>query len=379
MDLSLTVYFIPFLLALVCAFGGKLEGFKFSGTMFWVILAVVAVIGGLNWQVGWDWQGYDHYFSCISLNGVHGFLGSGYTADLSGLHFEPGYYALSYLVKLLGGTNIFVVAAASIFNVYALSRLITAVPNNRCFSLFFYICFCFIFLHFAMVRQSFAVGFAYLACREIIDGGKAWKAVAFVLAGMLFHASALLYLPVLLTYNIGNKNSKILVACAALLVAAASAFKMDFSAVLIGFVYKTLGFGFFTKYYAYVNVPYHPTPSAYLLIAFNFLFVLYLISKSPQDPKLNRLATLTFNATLLMLLAFALFYFNPSIRRRILFLAAPLQGVWIANQLLTTGLFEKISLFLITAAYGVSAYIYTVYSSVSFLTPYKTIFGGFFK
>lgn len=379
MDFSVLIYFAPFLLALVGAMGGKLTGFKSSETIFGIILIILGVLGAVHWHVGWDWQGYELYFSSIPINGFHDFWGSGYTANLSGLRFEPGYYVLSYIVKLLGGTNAVIVAAASIFNVFALSRLITVVPNNRCFALLFYICFCFILLHFAMVRQSFAVGFAYFACREIINGGKLVKALIFILVGMLFQTSALMYLPVLFTYNLSNRKAKVLLSCVAIFVMATVAFKLDVSAALVGLLYDTLGFGFFSKYYAYVNVQHTPTLLSHLLIVFSLLIILDLILKPTQDPKLNRLATLTFNATVLGLFAFSLFYFNPSIRQRILFLAAPLQGIWLANRLLTAGFAERISVFGAAAGYSISVHVHMILSSLNFLAPYKTVFEKYFK
>jgi len=379
MELSLSVYFIPFVLALFFALGGRLQGNRYSEPMFWVILAVMAVLGGARWHTGWDWGGYEFFLSNIPLNGIRGIFGYGYTPASSGLSFEPGYYALSYIVKWLGGTNEIIAAAASVFNLFALSRLIRALPNNRCFSLFYYICFCFIFLHFAMVRQSFAVGFAYLACREVIDGGKLVKAVILTLCGMLFQATALMYLPVLLAYQLTGKKAKIIMSSVAALFIGTYVLKIDMTAALVGFLYNTLGLEFFGKYHAYVNIPYHPSLRTYVLIAFNFPIVLYLMGRTSLDPKLNRLSALTFNATMLMVLAVAVFPSTPSIWRRLLFLAAPLQGVWFASRLLTASYAERIYVLGILAVYAGSSYVYTVLSSVDNLTPYHTLAERLFK
>lgn len=379
MDITLYIYFIPFILTMVFALDGKMKGSKYSEAMFWIGLGLIAVLGGTRWHVGWDWGGYELFLSNIPLSGLRGIFGYGYTPASSGLSFEPGYYALSYVVKWLGGTNEVIAAAATVFNLFALTRLIRAVPNNRCFSLFYYICFCFIFIHFAMVRQSFAVGFAYLACRDIIDGGKAVRAVILALCGMLFQATAIMYLPVLLAYQLGGRKGKIVVASVAVLFIVTYVFKMDMTTALVGFLYKTLGLDFFGKYYAYVNIPYHPSLRTYALIAFNFPIVLYLMARPAAEPKLNRLAALTFNATLLMVLAVAVFPSTPSIWRRLLFLAAPLQGVWFASRLLTAGFTERIYVYGVMTAYAGVSYAYTVLSSIDELTPYGSVLTRLFK
>jgi hypothetical protein len=108
--------------------------------------------------------------------------------------FEVGYHLLNWLVKWAGGTYSVVLLLASLFMVYALYRLLAELQVNRFYVLTMYASYSYLILQFAQVRQSIAIAFLLLSCRNYMRERKQGKALGIAALGVFFQYSTLIYL-----------------------------------------------------------------------------------------------------------------------------------------------------------------------------------------
>lgn len=155
-------------------------------------LMLVTAFAALRYQTGYDWLVYEDFFnSTVDLE----------TALYRGIPpqdrpMEPLFYALNMLIKSIGGSLTLLFAIVAVFNCYVIHVVTRRISDGQSLMWALYFALVFPIAQLSIIRQSLAASFVLLALLMAARGAIA-RAVLFLVAGMGFHASVALYLPVL--------------------------------------------------------------------------------------------------------------------------------------------------------------------------------------
>jgi hypothetical protein len=156
-----------------------------------ISLIVATGFAALRYQTGYDWLTYEAYFDS--------------TADLETALYrgiphqdtpmEPLFYGLNMLIKSLGGSLVLVFAIAAIFNCGVIHAVTGRISDGRCLMWTLYFALAFPIAQLSIIRQSLAASFVLIALLLAAQGIIA-LAILVLLIGAGFHASTLIYLPI---------------------------------------------------------------------------------------------------------------------------------------------------------------------------------------
>ena len=155
-------------------------------------LMLVTAFAALRYQTGYDWLVYEDFFnSTVDLE----------TALYRGIPpqdrpMEPLFYALNMLIKSIGGSLTLLFAIVAVFNCYIIHAVTGRISDGRSLMWALYFALVFPIAQLSIIRQSLAASFVLLALLMAARGAIV-RAALFLVAGMGFHASVALYLPVL--------------------------------------------------------------------------------------------------------------------------------------------------------------------------------------
>jgi hypothetical protein len=156
-----------------------------------ISLIVATGFAALRYQTGYDWITYEEYFDS--------------TADLATAVYrglphqdtpmEPLFYGLNMLIKSVGGSLVLLFAVAAIFNCAVIHAVTGRISDGRCLVWVLYFSLAFPIAQLSIIRQSLAASFVLLALLLAAQGITAF-ALLLLAIGVGFHASALIYLPI---------------------------------------------------------------------------------------------------------------------------------------------------------------------------------------
>jgi hypothetical protein len=163
--------------------------------LYWSVLLALFLFSGFRWQVGCDWPAYTVHFEDLPSRPVAEILASR----------EPGYWLLVELLRRIGlpfySLN---VATSAVFfaGLHLLARRQTDPLG------FLVLAFPVLIINMPMsgIRQGAAIGLVCIALVAFIDR-KPLRFVGWVLAASLFHASAVVFLP-LVTFVFGGVTQR---------------------------------------------------------------------------------------------------------------------------------------------------------------------------
>ena len=168
--------FSIFTLGALFTHGG--DGNRRAGLLLSFAMALLALFVGLRWEVGPDWPTYSalfRYLNDTSLGEVMGKSDPGFRALIM---FLQSRHAPFWVLNLI---------CAGIFS-FGLARFCATLPNPW-LGVLVAVPYLVIVIAMSALRQATAIGFIFLALREM--GSKPlWKSIFWVLVASLFHASA---------------------------------------------------------------------------------------------------------------------------------------------------------------------------------------------
>lgn len=162
-----------------------------DGTMFYVILwgiILISVCGLRRVDIGRDTAMYQLIYRQIQSSEIWNARTLMYSSH------EYGFYFLMYLVSRLFDYQVFLYLGA-IISIAPVMYVIYKYSDNKPMSLVLYMCFSFYTFCFSGQRQAMALGvlmIAYCFLRE----KKLKYYILFVILAVLFHTSAILFLPI---------------------------------------------------------------------------------------------------------------------------------------------------------------------------------------
>jgi phosphotransferase system glucose/maltose/N-acetylglucosamine-specific IIC component len=188
------LYLAPAYIIMVLALLHDARLFRANRLLYGPALLALGLFGGLAWHTGMDWPAYQEYSDYLDTaqNPL-----TFYFSNPLNVRFELGYYLLNWGVKRVGLDYQTIQLLSSVFlsyAVYRLTRYSRHFPGNKFYILSLYLSFNYLVLHFAQVRQAFAMGFFLLACASYLDNGRKGKALAIALLALLFQYSAIVYI-----------------------------------------------------------------------------------------------------------------------------------------------------------------------------------------
>jgi hypothetical protein len=166
-------------------------GLRLNKILYAPALIYLGIFGGLRFEVGQDWPGYQAFFDSVDIdqNPITAYFG-----NLLNLQFEYGYYLLNWLVKWMGLGYWVVTLVAALFCSYAFYRFTRRYPGNKFYILTIYVGYSFLILNFAQVRQSIAVGFFLLACDYYLEHRNRLRTLGIASLGLFFQYSSIIYI-----------------------------------------------------------------------------------------------------------------------------------------------------------------------------------------
>ena len=108
-------------------------------------------------------------------------------------HIETGFAALCTIIKVLGGNFVHLLLICSFFIVGCFSIFVYRHSSNVLLSIFILLCFPYYYSSFDIMRHFVATSFLLLAYKYILNG-KFIKYSIFIIAGAIFHKTALIYI-----------------------------------------------------------------------------------------------------------------------------------------------------------------------------------------
>lgn len=142
-------------------------------------------ISSIRFQVGTDYEAYQHIFLKISAG--------------DRTYVEPGYYMLNKIIAALGGNAQIVFAICGTLTTVVVICELRHYIDLRLGILFFFLTGCY-FFSFNGIRQALAAAFCFWALRYWISGQYGRWGILFLLA-VLFHKTALLYLMIYIIFK----------------------------------------------------------------------------------------------------------------------------------------------------------------------------------
>lgn len=201
--------FIYWGIFLILAVGALLnqEQDRRSALMFIALAsAPTALMIGLRWKIGPDWEAYSSIFTFTKL----------YSFGQAITHEDPGFMVLNWLLHQFGGPLWVLNLICGIFFVAGLTAFCRRQPNPW---LAFLVAFPYLVIVVAMSgdRQSVALGFLFFGLNAF-ERERLARFVLLILIGSLFHGSILLILPLcMLSYTRNGLQRALLMAVAAVL------------------------------------------------------------------------------------------------------------------------------------------------------------------
>lgn len=169
-------------------------------------ILIVAMVG-LRYQVGADWEQYEFILSY-----------SGYLDFWRALAIgDPGYQALNWVVRSLGGEIVWVNLACAILFAWGLFRLARVQPDPW-LAVLVAIPYLVIVVS-CYTRQAAALGILMAGLSALIRGGSLARFIIYVAVAALFHRTAIAILPLVIFSRPSNRLFNVvggLVACYAL-------------------------------------------------------------------------------------------------------------------------------------------------------------------
>ena len=181
------IYWIIFVALAVGALLNSEAGFGRSRPAFLLVATIpTAMMIGLRWKIGPDWNSYLDIFNYTKLFSFDEAIG----------HAEPGFFTLDWLLHQVGAPFWVLNAICGTVFTIGLSAFCRRQPNPW---LAFIVAFPYLCIVVSMSgdRQSLALGFLFFALNAFEDG-KLTRFVALVLIASTFHGSVLLMIPLCL-------------------------------------------------------------------------------------------------------------------------------------------------------------------------------------
>lgn len=177
----MAIYWIMFAMFAVGAFASRGEDTSGKvGATFIVAMAIAALIVGLRWQIGPDWQAYSLIYSDAGRISLEQVL----------KRHDQGFYFVAWSLNWFHAPfwTLNLAMAAILF--YGLFRFSQSLANPW-LAITVAVPYLIIVVGMSLIRQAAAMGFVFLALRHV--GIKPlWKSLGWVLVGSLFHASAII-------------------------------------------------------------------------------------------------------------------------------------------------------------------------------------------
>lgn len=149
------------------------------------VLAFTILLIGFRYQVGGDWYNYQRTYAKIGSIGL--------VPSLRLRDSDPAYSLINWVGQSIGAEIWFVNLVCGGIFIWGLSRLAAQQPAPW---LFFVVTtpYCLVVVGMGYTRQSVAIGLCAAALASFSKHGTK-RSVAYVIAGALFHKSAILMLP----------------------------------------------------------------------------------------------------------------------------------------------------------------------------------------
>jgi hypothetical protein len=153
----------------------------------WIIGAMlIALMIGLRYKVGADWQTYEYIFSFA------GFADFGRVVAIG----DPAYQALNWAVQRLGGEVVWVNLVCALLFTWGLFRLARVQPNPW-LAILVAVPYLVIVVS-AYTRQAAALGLVMAGLSALTRGGSLLRFVVYVAIAATFHRTAVAVLPLVI-------------------------------------------------------------------------------------------------------------------------------------------------------------------------------------
>ena len=199
------IYSIPIFISLFFIFIQEIKSKRSFKIEYFLLFLLLGVIGGIRFQTGDDWKGYQDFFEYIDVS--QNFL-EAYEHSLLYFRFEIGYFALNYFFKMIGFNLYVIFIISSLFCALSVYKFTSTINCNRFHIAIVYISFSFILLHFNEVRQSIAIGFFLLGFDYYLRKKQIILSVLISSIGLFFQVSEILYMFVAFIVIVFHSNSK---------------------------------------------------------------------------------------------------------------------------------------------------------------------------
>lgn len=197
------IYYLTVLLLVIFSILHQSDLGKF-GKLGVKILVVVSFIyflflGGLRFEVGADWMPYKDLFNRIlNIN------------DINNQREEPLYLLYSYLIKVLFNNYSVFIFLTFLISFYCKFKFIRAFSPDIFLSLIIYLYTIFLIYDINGLRQGVSLGLAMISVRYIIDRN-IYKFLIVLITAILFHISAIIFIPFYFLSRIKIKNSTLII------------------------------------------------------------------------------------------------------------------------------------------------------------------------
>jgi hypothetical protein len=182
----------------------RAAGSRISTPLFWLCALLMAGMIGLRYEVGPDWDGYLYMFEGVSRQKL----------DTAFEHGDPAFFGLLWLARALD-LEIWAVnlVCAAIFTIGLMA--FAKRQQNPWLTIAVAIPYLVIVIAMSATRQATAIGFILLGLAAFADKSL-YRFMIWIFVGALFHASALLMLPIVgLSYTRNRFQSVVLLCLAA--------------------------------------------------------------------------------------------------------------------------------------------------------------------
>jgi hypothetical protein len=168
----------------IIAFVSIFKEIKNKFFIFWMFTLFLIFFDGLRWEMGVDWKNYFKLF-----NNAHEYSFSG---------FEPGYRLYTKIFRNVTSSYPVYLFVTTAFIYITIFYTVFKITNLSFLSLFYLTAI--IPWWSGSIRQMIAVSFFTLALKAIFERKKI-KFIVFVLTAVMFHTSAIFFLPIYWLYG----------------------------------------------------------------------------------------------------------------------------------------------------------------------------------
>jgi hypothetical protein len=334
-----------------------------------ISLIVATGFAALRYQTGYDWITYEDYFDSTTdlATALYRGIPHQYTP------MEPLFYGLNMLIKSLGGSLVLVFAIAAIFNCGVIHAVTGRISDGRCLMWTLYFALAFPIAQLSIIRQSLAASFVLIALLLAAQRAFAFS-LLILLIGAGFHASALIYLPIVFLPKLRPKPGLIILAAVFGICLLLADVRLINPAI-------DLATRLFPQWLAKLRFYYQTDPPNISLgVAALILWhcgILGLILKSTSDPERScPYIGVALWLTLWVLGAHIYLAGFPNLWNRVMCVALPWQvaALWRLNVVRRLTGAAKLGLVAVLGAAGLAGLIYTLQKSESApLVPYHSL------